>query len=98
MSNPHSVEVKEDKREWWISEKTDHCDPYVYYSKPNFVKTTDPDECDCEPEIHHVVPASEKQRLQTLLDEAVTLLGDYRNVCGIKQRDKLREFLERVKK
>lgn len=70
-----SAEVKEDKREWWLLKDAQH------------------DYLEWEPTRHtvsdfiHVVPASEKQRLQTLLEEACRLLKK----AQFEERDRIYE-------
>lgn len=105
MSNPHSAE--EDKREWWIIRwvlRNDQLE--LRHQKPSW------DELDIGDERIHVVPASEKKRLQTLLDECMEVIkyyadknkwaevGGYHEWYEIQSQDcgkKAREFLGKVK-
>lgn len=56
MSNPHSAEVKEDKREWWLLKDAQH--DYLEHEPTRHTVS----------DFIHVVPASEKQRLQNEID------------------------------
>lgn len=106
MSNPHSAEVKEDKREWLVIEHNGEMKILTSDSElatkklmkmyPNCVS--------------RIVPASEKQRLQILLEEAENIIGKLNRKTDIylsiykddkelsKYKDEARKFLGRVRK
>ena len=108
MSNPHSAEVKEDKREWLVIEHNGEMKILTSDSElatKNLMRMYP----NC---VSRIVPASEKQRLQTLLEEATKVIEFYsvrKHICShddsswcnefcYDSGDMAREFLGRVKK